>query len=1050
MSEDQVKNFTADRRRRIIVADDEAVNRELLGMVLEQDYEVLYAEDGIEALRIIRENRDTISLVLLDLMMPGMSGQEVLRSLKAGADTKKIPVIVVTADQSAEIECLGIGAIDFIPKPYPQAGVILARVLRTIELSEDRDTIQSTQTDPLTGLYNREFFYRYAVQHDLYRKETVMDAVIIDINHFHMINERFGNAHGDEVLRALGRRISEEFGTEDAIICRREADTFLVYCPHREDYETVLNNISSDFTDDTSSHNPVRIRIGVYSSVDKTIEVERRFDRAKMAADSVRNNYAMPIGTYDSTLHERELYAERLIGDFQAAIRGRQFVVYYQPKFDITQETLFLYGAEALVRWMHPDLGMVSPGVFIPLFEENGLIQELDIYVWNETARQIAQWKKDLGVSVPVSVNVSRIDMYDPNLAGKLLKIVDDTGITVRDLHLEITESAYTQDSEQIIDMTTRLRRTGFFIEMDDFGTGYSSLNMLSDLPLDAMKLDMQFIRRAFKENRDTRMLEVIIDIAGRLKVPTIAEGVETEEQVRVLRELKCSAAQGFYFSKPVPAADFEKFLLSKKSADEDQAAKLRELDRKEVTADEPAPEESQASAKGSIRERGIRLRTISYLFAAAAFIIALLLLLSDHMITRYYHRMEEASDRYIDAKQAAMDLEAGSDYLTNCIRRYSVTGDPEAVSDFFEEVNTTKRRDNALSSLYELLGQGGSGTGSAYESLETALNWSNELLVREYHAIRLAQTAYGLDDSAMPEAIRQVELTDEELSMTDRQQKEAAIQLVFDSEYEQYKENIRENVSQCTDRLIDDTRSALAQTESNLDRILSIQTVLTMLLLLLVLTETVFISLQVRKPLTRMVAQMKKQEQVPLSGVAELQFVTQTYNEILEENHRTREQLTYEATHDALTGLFNRSAFEMFMDNVDAEHIAVMLIDVDEFKTINDTYGHDVGDKVLRYVAKILKQSFRSVDVICRFGGDEFVVILTRADSSMKEMVINKIAHINELLQSKDSGLPRTSVSVGVAFADRKNPQNNIMKDADMALYRVKEKGRCGCEVFG
>ena len=422
-----------------------------------------------------------------------------------------------------------------------------------------------------------------------------------------------------------------------------------------------------------------------------------------------------------------------------------------------------------------------------------------------------------------------------------------------------------------------------------------------------------------------------------------------------------------------------------------------------------------------------------------------MMLFLSDYMITRQYHRMEDASERFMAAKEAATNLEAGSDYLTDRIRRYTVTGDPGAVAEFFEEVNVTRRRDNALDSLQELTGEG----DSAYESLAAALDWSNELLVREYQAMKLTQEAYGNSDESMPDVVRQIELSPDELAMTAEQKRDEAIRLVFDEEYQSYKEKIRENVRLCTDRLIENTRTALADAQAGLNRVLSAQTILTILLLFLIILEILFISVQVRKPLTRMVALMKKQEKVPLSGVAELQFVTQTYNEILEENHRSREQLTYEATHDALTGLFNRSAFEMFMDNVDAQHIAVMLIDVDEFKTINDTYGHDVGDRVLRYVAKILKQSFRSVDVVCRFGGDEFVVILTRADSTMKEMVMNKVAHINGLLQSGDGTLPKTSVSVGVAFADRKNPQNNIMKDADMALYRVKERGRCGCEVF-
>ena len=178
------KFHSVNGKRQVLVVDDEWINRELLGTVLKNDYEVLYAENGEEALALIRENKETLSLVLLDLMMPGMSGMDVIRQMRADQEISRIPVIVLTADQNAEIESLNMGATDFIPKPYPQAGVILARVLRTIELSEDRQIIQSTERDPLTDLYNREYFYRYAEQYDHHHKDTDMDAIVIDVNHF--------------------------------------------------------------------------------------------------------------------------------------------------------------------------------------------------------------------------------------------------------------------------------------------------------------------------------------------------------------------------------------------------------------------------------------------------------------------------------------------------------------------------------------------------------------------------------------------------------------------------------------------------------------------------------------------------------------------------------------------------------------------------------------------------------------------------------------------------------------------------------------------------
>ena len=194
-------------------------------------------------------------------------------------------------------------------------------------------------------------------------------------------------------------------------------------------------------------------------------------------------------------------------------------------------------------------------------FEENGLIHKLDNYVWNEAANQIRDWKDRFGVTVPVSVNVSRIDMFDPKLVETFSDIIASNGISANELLLEITESAYTKDSVQIIKTTNDLRNLGFKIEMDDFGTGYSSLNMISMLPIDALKLDMLFIRQAFSGGKDTRLLEIIIDIAGYLSVPVIAEGVETEEQLISLKEMGCDIVQGYYFSKPVPPEDFEEFI---------------------------------------------------------------------------------------------------------------------------------------------------------------------------------------------------------------------------------------------------------------------------------------------------------------------------------------------------------------------------------------------------------------------------------------------------------------------------------------------------------
>ena len=497
---------------------------------------------------------------------------EILRWVRVDKALARVPVIVLTSDKESEVESLSAGAMDFIPKPYPMPKVVLARVLRTIELSEGRDILRSTERDSLTGLYNQEFFYRYAQQYDIHHKDEPMDAMVIDINHFHMINERYGKAYGDEVLKRIADRVRELVKNSGGIVCRHEADTFFIYCPHRADYPDLLERASSGLSDGTRQRTQVRLRMGVYSQVDKDIDIERRFDRAKLAANTVRSSFTRGIAIYDSALHESEMFEEHLLESFHEALAEKQFVVYYQPKFDIRPSEPALNSSEALVRWKNPEMGMVSPGVFIPLFEKNGLIQELDSYVWRTVAAQIRDWKDRLGIAMPVSVNVSRVDMYDEDFVANMRALLDEYGLTPEDMLLEITESAYTENSNQIIDIVKQLRQAGFKIEMDDFGSGYSSLNMVSTLPIDALKLDMQFIRNAFKGRRDTRMLEVVLEIADSLMVTSIAEGVETAEQMFTLKSLGCDIVQGYYFSRPVPPEEYEAFLLARKEINEELA----------------------------------------------------------------------------------------------------------------------------------------------------------------------------------------------------------------------------------------------------------------------------------------------------------------------------------------------------------------------------------------------------------------------------------------------------------------------------------------------
>ena len=548
-------------QRSIMIIEDETVNLRLLSRYLEDSYLLITAKTGAEALEIIFKQFETISLILLDLNLPDMQGIEILRQLKDDPKYAHLPIIVTTSNSEAEVECLTLGAIDFIPKPFPQREIVLARIRRIVELSEDRDTLRWTERDHLTNLYNKEFFFHYALMLDEHHKDIQTDALVVDINHFHTVNERFGRRFGDEVICQMADRALELVQNSGGIVCRSGADTFYIYCPHLTDYSDIPEKLEVSIKDEDNEDHRIHVRVGIYSCVDKSLDIERRFDRAKIAADTVRGSITNAIGIYDNNMYEEELLAEQLIEDFPSALKEMQFRVYYQPKFNVSSDVTRLCSAEALVRWDHPRMGMVNPALFVPLFENSGMIEALDHYVWNEAAAQIRRMKDTLGVHLPISINVSRIDMQDPSLIGRLLGIVKKHGLECSDLILEITESAYTEDSGLIVDTANSLRDYGFCIEMDDFGTGYSSLNMLASLPIDVLKLDMMFIRSAFLERRSTRLLEAIISLAEAIEVPCIAEGVETAEQVEALKKMGCYIIQGYFFSRPLPAPEFECFV---------------------------------------------------------------------------------------------------------------------------------------------------------------------------------------------------------------------------------------------------------------------------------------------------------------------------------------------------------------------------------------------------------------------------------------------------------------------------------------------------------
>ena len=442
----------------------------------------------------------------------------------------------------------------------------LILLLLVLKMRSDKDAsdrqklIAATEKDPLTKLYTRNFFFEYANR--LYKENPDMriDAIVMNIEQFHVINALYGWNFGDTVLKALGDEINKFVKENKGIACRTQADRFDIYSQTDGNYQKLYERFQARL-DKCAPDVNIRLRMGAMPW-QRDIEPIQLFDRARTACGLVRGGIHNRVMVFSEEMREREILENRLIYDLKRAVDNHEFRVYFQPKYNVQVDPPTLYSAEALVRWEHPELGMVPPGEFISVFEKSGHIGTVDKYVWAETARQIAEWKKKYGIELPVSVNLSRIDIFDPDVVDTIEKIVEENGIERDNLHLEVTESAYTENEDLVIGVIKVFRDKGYHIEMDDFGTGYSSLNMLSHMPIDVLKLDRSFIKDISgngdeNDKKNIRMVELILDIAKSLKLVVVAEGVENETQLQFLKERGCELIQGYYFSPPLSAAEF-------------------------------------------------------------------------------------------------------------------------------------------------------------------------------------------------------------------------------------------------------------------------------------------------------------------------------------------------------------------------------------------------------------------------------------------------------------------------------------------------------------
>lgn len=417
------------------------------------------------------------------------------------------------------------------------------------------------ESDPLTRIPNKDSFLEKT--RALLRQNTDQAYAIVrlDVEHFSTINQLFGTNEGNVLLKFIAVKIQEYMEADGrGLYCRLESDVFCVVLPYEpesiagfEDYiEDVLRLYPMKFE--------LRCSFGCYRITDAETPVETMIDRAFAAQKTIKGNVIHHGAYYNEALQKKEETAQRIALEMRGALADGQFRVFLQPKCDM--RTGEIVGSEELVRWIHPQFGMISPGDFIPVFEQNGFISELDRYILKRCCQTIRGWLDDGVPALPISVNISRTDLYDPKLFEALLATIDAYDIPHDLVEFELTESAFVKDSEAIMLLNSNLRSHGFRVLMDDFGSGYSSLNCLRELVVDVLKIDLKFLPASKDDRRAWAILEAVVSMAGKLGLDIVVEGVETAEQTELLQKLDCRVAQGFFFHRPMSISDYEKLLI--------------------------------------------------------------------------------------------------------------------------------------------------------------------------------------------------------------------------------------------------------------------------------------------------------------------------------------------------------------------------------------------------------------------------------------------------------------------------------------------------------
>lgn len=1010
-------------KKKLLIVGNNVESQTRLAKILLEEYRILPAKDEQEAIKVLSRNAESIHAIILDLSIPEEEDFAFLTTLQHVEALKNVPAIISANYDSEGLEskALSLGAWDYITKPY-HASAFRFRIKNAIKRSQLSAVYQLkyiAEYDTLTGLYNKAKFFD--------KTREMMDSIVgkkfvfirFDIDRFQLVNSFFGMEEGNRLLCYLANQFKQQLSQYSLCTYGRiEADIFAC-CVEYDSKEAVSLQLEKvhDIVRSYQLSFDIVPTFGLYFIDDISLPVNLMLDRATLAAKTRKGSYIENIGEYIPEMSLRITQEQEIVNEMVSALEQGQFEIYIQPKYDLS--TNLPVGGEALVRWNHPKKGMISPGIFIPVFEKNGFISRLDFYVWEKVCQLFRKWKDEGLAPHPISVNVSRVNLYNPQMVENICGLMEKYDLPPRLLELELTETAYTDNPLIMRSVVERLREKGFAVLMDDFGSGYSSLSILKDFEVDTLKIDMHFLEDSKILGRAENIIASIVRMAKWLNIPTVAEGVEKAEQIEFLKSISCEYVQGFVFAKPMPVAEFEEL------AQNNQEKKLPNQESLNLDSLWGAMPQMEA------------------LFAHATQATCLYEVENDHIeivrANRAFHRLFGLDNIEINYRLIDAIL---SEHKSEVLRAFQKCIEIQGFSECDYRIQKSEDKVLWVNLKLQFLNRLGNKHilfGSLFD-VTTQKNIEEEL--KRYKRV-----------------------VQEETEETNK----IVVVSPSEEEFSHLKSILENRFTILQAKSAGETVQVLEQNDFTVDLILLDEGIppeeedemidykkardeLNHIPMLKIVTYTDFarhehiLSLGVNDLIMK-----PFQPEVLLRRVENVLTARLRLREILKEYEGALEQ----AQVDPLTKVQNRLSAERKISAALSRKArglhALLVIDLDNLKKANDIYGHNYGDMMLVRVAGKLKDFFRKGDMISRMGGDEFCVFLENVTT--REQVLEKASKLCQGINMLEMGEKRIhpSCSIGIALSNSEACTfESLYRNADLALYESKHRGKNTITLYG